>query len=1130
MDNPRVWMILLVAFASGFTAARVSAANPNSPEKAREIYVPFDDLELILEEQPGRVLLSREEYETLLQASRKVPDAHAPYAATVVSADYVVTVGGDRAEFVGTLILDVMQTGLRAVELEVDRVGVHRAVLDGLAAPMARNRPDRLTLFVEGQGRHQLALEMTAPVETTAAQQTLTFRLPTPPATRMSMTVPGNVEIKSGAAVVSRVFDETAQVTRFEILPQPEPARWIMDEGKQTSRFEPAPAAGAVSLVMTLNNRLLQAQRAVTARGVLIDEITASYERLHATFSMTVLHRAVDRFRFAIPDGFEVTDVTSPLLSHWAVSAEESRSILEVSLRESTTEKVVVGVSALKIPGDPATWTLPRLAPLDVVGEAAVVGLLLEDRLTLQSLTTDKLIPIDTSVITSALPGMMFGGEPGAPRLRAVAAYYSPTGSEGFDATGVFQEPSGRFLVTTNLLLTLGDKELRAQGGFALKPATEPLFAVEVGVPQRWHVLSVTDADGAAMPFDTLNAAEGDGTARIRVAFPGGIAPGTQRSIYCQAIHTPAGWLSKWESMQVTFPVFAVRGAERDVGAIAVQSGDEMVAYPEVVEGLTPLDDGDKADYGLSAALGSRQAPAFRYERQPFQAIFRVERVPPRLTAKTYSFLQLDPHLVSAHYEVVFDIDRAKTDTLLLSLPESTPTDLSITGIEGTIVKEYESTLVGDRRRWTIHLAEPRRNAVRLAVELEQPLDCSQPIEFALPMVRTEGVAYQSGVVAVEGSAELDVQPLTTLRKVDVGELAGATHRPPRRAAGGLGVFAYVGDDPAIGVRIARRLSYGLPTAIVQRSEMITQVSANGAVQTAARLSLRTSAAFLEIELPAASDLWSVELDGKPMQPQREGDRLQLSLPAADRLLDVRIVYQSAVERVGLWGDVALTPPRFSVRAEGGEADRVGVPTADLQWNVHLPVGFRLADYAGTATTEQLPSPDPAAWSVAKLLWLGTGGFQPFYGGCWPSLSRAREMAHTSARGVFESVKAPVGGVLRDAEGRGAVERKPRSEAESKELDARQAAEPRVVEPKKQREEKPKAKAAKGVAFDDQSGFGTEAPASAAGGSPTPVPHSDWALEGVRSLQIELERSGNVVAFASLGVVHRHLHLHAGPH
>jgi len=1102
MTNPRVWMTLLVAFAPGLGAGRASAAYPDPSEKVREIYVPFEDLRLLLEEQPGRVLLSREEYETLLQASRKVPDADAPYAAAVVSADYVVTVGPDRAEFVGTLIVEVMQPGVRAVELEVDRVGVRRAVLDGLAAPMARHRPDRLTLFVEGQGQHRLVLELTAGVETTAAQQTLTFRLPTPPATRMSMTVPGNVEIKSGAAVVSRVFDETAQVTRFEMLPQPEPGRWIMDEGKQMSRVEPSPTAGAVSLVMTLNNRLLQAQRAVTARGVLVDEITASYERLHATFSMTVLHQAVDHFRFAVPDGFDVTDVKSPLLSHWAVIPDESRSILEVRLRESTTEQVVVGVSALKIPGDPATWTLPRLGPLDVVGEAAVVGLLLEDRLTLQSLTSDKLIPIDTSVITGALPDMMFGGEAGAPRLRAVAAYYSPTGSEGFDARGVFQEPSGRFLVTTNLLLTLGDKELRAQGGFALKPATEPLFAGEIGVPQRWHVLSVTDADGAVMPFDTLDAAGGDGTAMIRVAFPGGIAPGTQRSIYCQAIHTPAGWLSKWESMRVTFPVFAVRGAEGEVGAIAVQSSDEMVAYPEVVEGLTPLDDGDKADYGLSAAIGSRQAPAYRYERQPFQAIFRVERVAPRLTAKTYSFLQLDPHLVSAHYEVVFDVDRAETDTLFLSLPESTPPDLSITGIEGTTVKEYESTLVGERRRWTIHLAEPRRNAVRLAVELEQPLDCSQPIEFALPIVRTEGVAYQSGVVAVEGSAELDVEPVTTLRKVDVGELAGATHRPRRGAAGGLGVFAYVGDDPAIGARIARRSSYALPTAIVQRSEMITQVSANGAVQTAVRLSLRASAAFLEIELPAVSELWSVELDGKPMQPQREGNRLLLSLPAADRLLDVQIVYQSAVDRVGLWGDLALTPPRFSVRAEGAEADRVDVPTADLQWNVHLPVGFRLADYSGTATTKQLPSPDPAAWSVAKLLWLGTGGFQPFYGGCWPSLSRAREMSHRSIRRI-DSVDESVRDAILGSGHVGAKEPGPEQEAHSGE--ALPSASQAQVSPARKARSPSKAEE-KLVPF------------STAGSPAVQTPRDYWALEGVRSLQIELEQSGNVVAFTSLGV------------
>ena len=89
-------------------------------------------------------------------------------------------------------------------------------------------------LFVEGKGRHELQLEMVAPLTATAAKQILQYRLPRPAAAKMQLTVPGDVEIKSGAAVISRTVENVGQVsnlsveasgvkakqTRFELLPQ----------------------------------------------------------------------------------------------------------------------------------------------------------------------------------------------------------------------------------------------------------------------------------------------------------------------------------------------------------------------------------------------------------------------------------------------------------------------------------------------------------------------------------------------------------------------------------------------------------------------------------------------------------------------------------------------------------------------------------------------------------------------------------------------------------------------------------------------------------------------------------------------------------------------------------------------
>ncbi|KPK46788.1 MAG: hypothetical protein AMK72_09280, partial [Planctomycetes bacterium SM23_25] len=291
---------------------RSEISDPKSEETVRELLVPFGDLSVLLEGDPNRVLLSREEYDALLAKAKKEAEARAPRQALLISADYDAKVGDERAEISGTLVVSVLEDGLHAVGLDVAGVGLRGAQLDGKGAPVGLADDGRLTLFVQGKGEHTLVLDVVAPLQTTAARQVLNFRLPTPAPARMRLTVPGDVEVKSGAPVVARVFDEAAEVTRIEILP----------------------ARGDVSLVMTLNSRLLRKDRIVVARSVFLDEVTQAYERLHATVSMAVLHLAVGGFRFAVPDGFEVTDVRSPNLARWAIVTEGNRRILDVRLRD----------------------------------------------------------------------------------------------------------------------------------------------------------------------------------------------------------------------------------------------------------------------------------------------------------------------------------------------------------------------------------------------------------------------------------------------------------------------------------------------------------------------------------------------------------------------------------------------------------------------------------------------------------------------------------------------------------------------------------------------------------------------------------------------------------------------------
>ncbi len=181
--------------------------------------------------------------------------------------------------------------------------------------------------------------------------------------------------------------------------------------------------------------------------------------------------------------------------------------MLNVKLREQTTETVVLNVAAIRTPARLQDWHAPRLEPLDVVGGVAVLGLLVEDRLKAESLAATGLIPIDTSVLSQALPATALDAGPGSPALRAVAAWYAPQSE--FTLAAQYQKPPPEMAVTTSLLLLLADKGQEVLGGLSLLPHVEKRFSFDVAVPAGWHVVSVNGANGQPLSFERYATAEG---------------------------------------------------------------------------------------------------------------------------------------------------------------------------------------------------------------------------------------------------------------------------------------------------------------------------------------------------------------------------------------------------------------------------------------------------------------------------------------------------------------------------------------------------------------------------------------------------------------------------------------------
>ena len=730
--------------------------------------------------------------------------------------------------------------------------------------------------------------------------------------------------------------------------------------------------------------------------------------------------------------------------------AEAGCKVVNVRLREQTADTVVLSVAAVKTPSQLKSWRMPRLELLDVVGQVTVLGLLAEQRLQVQSLAAADLIPVDTTVLASALPAALARPEPGTAALRPIAAYYAPQG--GYQLTADFSREPSTFAVTTNLLLNIREKGCEAEGGFLLLPAAEKRFGFDFNVPAAWAVSEVTGPNRSPLAIERYASENGQG--RVHVKLPQGMAPGQIYGVAFRARYTPPGWFRQWTSQSLEFPMFRVSGAERDEGAVAVAAEEDMEVRPDKLERLVPITTAEMARFGMTAGAMNL---AYRYEGGGGKATIVVQRAKSRATARTFAFFQIVPEVLKAHYVVIYAIDDAKRRRLSFLLPDTTPESISIRGLEGVNVKEFTSEAAGTNRRWNVLLDEARRGEVRLEVDFEMRPQAARELDeamaavlesrdpaaprpdpsgkvtelkdYALPLLMADAVVYQSGVTAIEGDLELGVEVKTDARRADLGQLAiarytSASLEPYRSQPGAtgvkqsamrlLGTYEFVGDPPKVAVDVVRNPSYALTPAIIQRATLATLLSADGTSQTQAVFQLRAKVAYLEFKLPGEAVLWSAVLDGVPLKPQKRAGIRLIGLPpaASGAARNLQLVYEAPVQSLANGSRMSLAAPRLLYRVSATAKGATEIPLVNVQWTVTLPDGYEAVATDGTLEAKTIERPVPAPLAVADALYeLGGGVHGPAFllaAGETKAANRLKGIENApSANGAKETLSRP---------------------------------------------------------------------------------------------------------------------------
>ncbi|HIN94268.1 MAG TPA: hypothetical protein EYN03_01370, partial [Planctomycetes bacterium] len=1085
------------------------APRPSKPATtSREIYVPFEDLKSILASGTERIFMSRQQYSDLLKKANVKPGTLPPQNTALTGASYHIQIHDNHAVVTGKLLVESLAAGVQLLPLPLAGVSIKRVAIGDRSMALVQQANQPMQLVLEQPGSHQVDLQFELPVQHSAAQQSLGFRLPTTAATSITMTVPGNIELKSGASVLNRRVDEDANVTHFEILP----------------------SGNAVKLVMSLNNKRLQEDRVIQARNVVVAELAEAFERIHVSTSIKVLHGAVETLEFQIPAGFEITNVQTSLLARWLVVEEEMQRVLKVELTETTTKDQLVNITAIRVAPTYENWTFPAVRPSGVVSSSSVIGILTELTLTVHSLEPTGLLRLDNAVLDNALPKSIYIPEPGAPAIRLMNTYYAA--QSDYALTAAVIQPENRFTALSNLLLTIEPTRQHLQSSFTIQPEVDDVYTARVRLAPGWQVLSVSDQ--ANQPIRYHITSEEDGQRFIQAQLNQKIVAGETGTVNVQATHTPTGWLNQWdEAFATTFPTFTLEGAYRDVGMLAVRTapGYEEVFHIRAgqIEGLTAVSNSEKAKFGLG---GVRTQLVYRYEQPQYTAPLNVSRIEPIYAARCASFFNVAPGRVVCNYELTFEMQRGRTDKLAFALPQSTPNDIVVSGIGKTKVKRFEATEADGQRIWRVTLADMAAEDIVLAVHFTLPI-ANKETKVELPGIEALNVSYQTGVISLESSPELQITPITKAQRVDVGELAAASYVVGRRR---VGAYGYVGTPPPVEIQISEPGKFTLPRMIVNQCNITSYLSKKATVQNLAEFFVDARTDYVVVELPQGSNLWSVTVANQPIRPQRSGksrsnrflvdlsklNATSTALDNGEQTADLTIVYGND-RSIGHGSRLRLIAPRlyrFDRRANNDLNQSQRIPVAKTNWRLVVPSSHGLVGigqpYEKRASHHYMTRVD--GWlkprhELPLALFLAGGGIRPPMTAKYATDSAVVTAGRPSAR-FYDSDESGMAGADLGMENADFDDEMEAAEETLEELDVagkkeRSAATPAPPADPASKPARTTAEPKQPADFEPKSEEETPSETSGSGPAKTDPEDAnrDWATRGKRSLRIQLNEN-----------------------
>lgn len=952
------WLASILIVVSPISVWGQSADLLTDLAEARRIYVPVEDLDVIIERDKQGVLLPRAKFDVLLTQAKANADKNAvPAGVPVVMtvADYAARIVGDQLLISVTGELTQFDNDWHESRFALQRLSLEQVRLDDAPALVGRHPDGSVSLFTDSRGTHTLKLQLSTELTAMGSDQVAAFSLLKAPSGSLTLSLPAGKRLLIGTVQLERPAS-LDQVADYKIA--------VGGTGGLQLRITDRAAENAADSLTF----------ATTGYGL---HVAPGEVTWHALTTLQVFGKAIDRMTFSVPSKLEIADVEATGLESWALSDDPNdagRTVITLTFGQAFdgARKVALkGVMAVET-GKP--WTVPPLRIENVtshIGQVLIqypagVRLRVEEAAGVRRATEEQKPAAD-------MPDDM-------PKLSASESLRFDAWQSDFTLRLTTQPKQREVQAAVAAVLDVNATGLELEVALTVETHFAPLFEVDIRLPSEWQVVNAQSND-KPLKWQLVGLDE-VGINQLRILLDPALPMDGTGQIRLSLRREVEGWPVDSNPIVLDLPELLLPQSSLTEGAFVVRGDDDLDLEASDLTGLDPQP--LKADY---------ERLRFQSQDTRYSGKLKITRKPSRVAAQTVTVARIDPQNFHAFLQALIEVQGGGIRTIKVALPEATGTALRFECPGPRIVEQKSAAPANGERIWTLQFDQRLRGQALITCDVEVPRGDEK--EFVVPQWRFLDVERQNGFFAVEAGSE---QRLTIVAKnadgsdladVDPLDLPTVYYQPKERL---VAVYRAAASGTVLTLSEQKFEKLPVPTAICPLLEISTIVGQTGELQQRATFHLNVvGVQGLHVTFPSGTTLWATLVDGSPVEVRRSGDVYLVPLalrnvpnspvPSNESRV-AQFFYRSEVPALSQFGTLKQEAPSLTV--ESGQRTALPVEVLEQKWDVHYPEETRLVDsrsplepdqpmdrmsfLANWNTTFHIPTPTDFGWDFLAVL------------------------------------------------------------------------------------------------------------------------------------------------------------------